>query len=279
MKIAHSMLRRLAASSRQTAIQTTSLATPFTEAMGSAASSATTSYFCTGTPMDMPLSAATAFNNLSNPAGINGRSFSSKSSLLEILAREEEEEKDTGNLKMPTELFDLKKTIEGSWKIVEDGATTNFFKIENSSSNKIQVSFHCQDTLEVEEPEYDEDNEEEDDEASSPVRFTVTVTKAGKSLNFACFSEYGLVKVEGVSTTGASTAEHVHENQGTLPKVEYQGPDFTELAEDLQDALVDYLDEECGVNSDMAAFIAMFADYREEVQYVDFLKQAQSIVS
>ena len=51
------------------------------------------------------------------------------------------------------------------------------------------------------------------------------------------------------------------------------------LAEDLQDALVEYLDEECGVNSDMAAFIAMFADYREEVQYVDFLKQAQSIVS
>ena len=224
--------------------------------------------------MDIPL------YNISNPVGrINSRSFSSKSSLLEILAREEEEEKDTGNLEMPSELSDLKKTIEGSWKIVEDGATTNFFKIESSSGNKIQVSFHCQDTLEVEEPEYDEDNEEADDEASSPVRFTVTLTKAGKNLNFACFSEFGLVKIEGVSTTGASTAEYVHENQGTLPKVEYQGPDFTELAEDLQDALVEYLDEECGVNSDMAAFIAMFADYREEVQYVDFLKQAQSIVS
>lgn len=198
------------------------------------------------------------------------------------MAREEQEEEDTGNLEMPSELSDLKKTIEESWKIVEDGATTNFFLIESSSSNKIQVSFHCQDTLEVEEPEYDdsiEDDGEDDEEPSSPVRFTVTVAKAGKSLNFACFSEFGQVKIEGVSTTGSSTAEYVHENQGTLPKIEYQGPDFTELAEDLQEGLTEYLDEECAVNSDMAAFIAMFADYKEEIQYVNFLKQAQSIVS
>lgn len=224
----------------------------------------------------MPLSAvATTPNNFSNVVG--NRSFSSKATLLELLAREEQEEVETGNTEMPTELSDLKNTIEKSWKIVEDGATTNFFKIENSSGNKIQVSFHCQDTLEAEEEELDDDEDAE--EPSAPVRFTVTVTKAGKSLNFACFSEYGQVKIEGVSTTGASSADFVHENQGTLPKVEYQGPEFVELAEDVQEAFGDYLDEECGVNSDMAAFIAMFSDYREEIQYVDFLKQAQSIVS
>ncbi|VEU33326.1 unnamed protein product [Pseudo-nitzschia multistriata] len=276
MKIAHSLFRRLAASSRPAAAVQTTLS-PFRGAMGSAASSAASAFFCSGTPVDMPLSA------ISNHPSAGSRSFSSKSNLLEILSREEQEEIETGNTEMPPELSDLKATIEKSWKIVEDGATTNFFRIESSSSNKIQVSFHCQDTLEVEEPEYDdsmeEDSDEEEDEASAPVRFTVTVTKAGKSLNFACFSEYGQVKVEGVSTTSYSTAEYVHENQGTLPKHEYQGPDFTELAEDLQEGLAEYLDEECGVDSDMAAFIAMFADYREELQYVDFLKQAQSIVS
>mmetsp|Transcript_5465 Transcript_5465/g.15840 ORF Transcript_5465/g.15840 Transcript_5465/m.15840 type:complete len:271 (-) Transcript_5465:337-1149(-) len=270
MKIAQSMLRRWMASSRPRT---------FAGAMGSAPGSVNASRFCTGTTPDMPLSAVTAAsNNLASGFG-SKRSFSSKETLLELLAREEQEEVDTGNMEMPTELSDLKKTIEKSWKIVEDGATTNFFKIESSSGNKIQVSFHCQDTLEVEEePDYD-DEEEDDEEPSAPVRFTVTVTKAGKSLNFACFSEYGQVKVEGLSTTGASTAEYVHENQGTLPKMEYQGPEFTELAEDLQEAFGDYLEEVCGVNSDMAAFIAMFSDYREETQYVDFLKQAQSIVS
>jgi len=221
-----------------------------------------------------------------------------------LLAREENEEIDTGNTEMPQDLSDLRTTIEASWKIVDgdgngngdgdSGASTKLFKIDSNSNNKIQVSFHCQDFLEVdvdvdEELGYDEDeeddaneDEDEEDEPSPPVRFTVTVTKAGNSnasLNFACFSEYGAVRIEGVSTTTSSTAEYVHDHQGQLPKIEYQGPDFTELAEDLQEAMVVYLDEECGVNSDVAAFVAMASDFKEELSYVDFLKQAQSIVS
>lgn len=218
-------------------------------------------------------------------------SSESKSALLEILAREEKEEEELGNLELPEELGTMKKKIEKSFKIVEDGASTDLFKIDSSSGNKVHVSFHCQDTIEtVDDQIYDEQEETlgdgddieadaEEDEVSSPVRFTVTVTKAGKSLVFACFSEFGEVKIDGVSTTGSSTPEYVHEHQGTLPKIEYQGPDYTELAQDLQDALVDYLDDECGVDSDLATFIAMFTDYREEVNYVNFLKEAQSIVS
>mmetsp|Transcript_6086 Transcript_6086/g.6826 ORF Transcript_6086/g.6826 Transcript_6086/m.6826 type:complete len:267 (+) Transcript_6086:28-828(+) len=239
-------------------------------------------------PLVLPFSAVTE-----SPAYSVRRPFSSpsesKSILLEILGREEQEEEGTGNTELPTELLDLKKTIEKSWKIVESGATTDLYMIESPSNNKIQVSFHCQDTIEiVEEADFDDNDDEEgldhedddeDDEVQAPGRFTVTITKNGKSLVFACFSEFGDVKIEGVSTTDLSTVEYVHANQGTLPKTEYQGPDFTELAEDLQDALAVYLDEECGVNSDIATFIAMFTDYREEIQYVDFLKQAQSIVS
>jgi hypothetical protein len=215
-----------------------------------------------------------------------------------LLAREENEEIDTGNTEMPQDLSDLRNTIQASWKIVDGdgGASTNLFKID-ASNKKIQVSFHCQDIIEVdvevdeelEDDEEDEsfiddindDNEEggEEDEPSPPVRFTVTVAKAGKTLNFACFSEYGEVRIDGVSVTTSSTAEYVHDHQGQLPKMEYQGPDFEELAEDLQEAMVVYLDEECGVNSDVAAFVAMASDFKEELSYVDFLKQAQSIVS
>lgn len=237
-------------------------------------------FFCTGPSPDLP---PLASNTLPGH-----RSFSSQSTLLDLLAREEQEEVDTGNTKAPEDLTDLRATIAESWKIVETGATTDLFRISAPSGKKIQVSFHCQDTLEVvgDEDDADDDghdsgydSEDEIDETSSPVRFTVTVSKAGKSLNFACFSEYGEVKIEGISTTAFSSVEHVHENQGQLPKTEYQGPDFNELAEDLQEALVVYLDEECGVNSDVAAFVAMASDFREELNYVDFLKQAQSIVS
>jgi hypothetical protein len=158
-------------------------------------------------------------------------SESSKSALLEILAREEQEEAEIGNTELPTELLDLKTTIEKSWKIIEDGATTDLFKIDTSNNAKIQVSFHCQDTIEAvdvgeldygdeddanDEVLHEDDSEEDvDDEVSSPVRFTATVTKAGNSLVFACFSELGQVRIEGVSTTAKSTPEYVHQNQGT----------------------------------------------------------------
>eukprot|EP00531_Pseudo-nitzschia_arenysensis_P004745 CAMPEP_0116126650 /NCGR_PEP_ID=MMETSP0329-20121206/6441_1 /TAXON_ID=697910 /ORGANISM="Pseudo-nitzschia arenysensis, Strain B593" /LENGTH=274 /DNA_ID=CAMNT_0003620739 /DNA_START=69 /DNA_END=890 /DNA_ORIENTATION=+ len=274
MKIAHSMLRQWA--SKSTGRTSISAIASSRGALGLSSSSTGSpfSYFCTGVSPDLP-----RMNNVNNNNNNNNlpsrRSFSSKATLLDILSREENEEIDEGNTEMPEELLELRTTIQESWKIVENGATTNLYKID-SDSNKIQVSFHCQDTLEVveEDAEEYEDEEEDDEEPAAPVRFTVTVTKAGKSLNFACFSEYGEVKIEGVSTTASSTAEYVHEHQGTLPKMEYQGPDLTELAEDFQEGLADYLDEECGVNADVAAFVAMSADYREEINYVDFLKQA-----
>lgn len=196
--------------------------------------------------------------------------------LSDMLAKEEREEKDAGNTEMPPELRDLKSSIEQDWRIVEDGATTTLFRKEHT--HKVQVSFHCQDTVEEEVIAEDEYADEEEEEPSSPVRFTVTVTKAGKSLVFACFSEYGACKIEGVSTTTAS-AETVHDNQGTLAKTEYQGPDFAELAEELQDQLHIYLEEECGVSSDVAAFVAMFSDYREEACYVNWLKETRAIIS
>ena len=241
--------------------------------MSSSAAKGPVAFFCT---VDIP-PVMGVNNNSSIPSN---RSFSSKATLLDILSREENEEVETGNVEMPQDLLALRETIQESWKIVENGASTTLYKIDGGI-NKIQVSFHCQDTLEVVDEgaeEYDDD-EEEEEEPPAPVRFAVTVTKAGKSLNFLCFSEYGEVKIEGVSTKTSVSAEFAHEYPGTLPKIEYQGPDFTELAEDLQEAFADYLDEECGVNEDVAAFVAMSADHREEINYVDFLKQAQSILS
>jgi complement component 1 Q subcomponent-binding protein len=207
------------------------------------------------------------------------RAFSSESQsvLLDILAKEEQEEHHLGNTELPAELADLKATIEQDWRVVENGATTSLYK--KVHSHKVHLSFHCQDTVEEMISEYGETEVVDDDEeVSAPVRFTITVSKAGKSLVFSGFSEYGQIKIEGVSTTAVSP-ETIHENQGTLAKTEYQGPDFLELAEELQEQLHVYLDEECGVNADVAAFIAMYSDYREEMCYVNWLKETQAIVS
>lgn len=251
MNVSRSILRQLA--TRTTSRSGASRALP--KMMGSR--------FCTGGAGDIP---ASAINQGSSA------SFSSKASLLDMLNREHQEEIDTGNTAIPQDLADLKASLESSWKIVEKGASIN---MQSLRDDKVRVSFHCQDTVEVE-AEYDED---EEDPPTAPVRFTVTVIKSNKSLNFACFSEEGAIKIEGISTTAASTVDYVHDHQGMLPKIEYQGPDVTELAEDLQEGLYHYLEEELGVDGDVAAFVAMASDYREEINYVDFLKTAQDIIS
>lgn len=221
------------------------------------------------------------------------REFSSQTELLDILAREHDEEVSTGNVEMPQELADLKSSLEASWyvsspfwlsigmlfiicpcvvsntlcfvgfrRMVDEGASTKLFL----KDKKVQISFHCQDT--VEEVVYDENEEYQDEEPILPLRFTVTVSKAGKKLVLECMSELGQAKVVGVSTASSDSAE---ENM-------YQGPDFFELAEDLQESFAIYLDEECAVTSDVATFVAMYADYKEQMQYVQFLKDAKSII-
>lgn len=192
---------------------------------------------------------------------------------MDILAREEKEEKESGNLEMPLELADLKTSLEKNWKIVEDGATTSLFL----KDKKVQVSFHCQDTME---DMFEEEEEgEEDVEPMNSVQFCVTVSKAGKTLVLNCVSEYGEARIESAMTS-SNTPDAIHANQGDLPeKSQYQGPDFAELAEDLQEAFAVYLERECGVNSDVASFVAMYSDYREQMQYAQFLKDAQSIIA
>ena len=57
-----------------------------------------------------------------------------------------------------------------------------------------------------------------------------------------------------------------------------QGPEFTELEEDFQDSLVAYVREECGIDEDVAAFISMYADFKEQNSYVNWMKQVKSIL-
>lgn len=217
---------------------------------------------------------ATSLLRSNAPCLATNQRFFSSQSLVDILAREAKEEKDSGNLSMPDDLAALKADLEKNWKIVEDGATTNLFL----KDKKVQISFHCQDT--VEENFFEEENaEEEGEEPMNSVQFCVTVSKAGKTLVLNCVSEYGEARIESVLTS-STAPEAVHANQGNLPeRSQYQGPEFTELAEDLQEAFTAYLEKECGVNSDVASFIAMFSDYREQLQYAQFLKDAQSIIS
>jgi complement component 1 Q subcomponent-binding protein, mitochondrial len=206
------------------------------------------------------------------PVLSNVRFFSASSdTLLDMLSREHDEEVANKTTDMPESLVELKEKLAATWKIVDTGAVTKLHKTVGAF--KVQVSFHCQDETE---PEVPIGNDEEEEEPGISVRFTVTATKAGKSLVMVCVSEESVVYIKNaiMSTTDVDAihATGIDEN-------EYQGPEFTELAADLQDAFVGFLEEELGVNDDVAAYVAMQADYQEQCQYVKFLEDAKNIVA
>lgn len=198
------------------------------------------------------------------------RAFSSSTSeLADLLAREQAEEQE--NAAMPPELEQLADELKADWRIVDDevGGTVKLFR----NSGKVAINFHCQESLQPPAELFGEDEEEE--EVSAPVRFTVTTSKAGKTLVMWCLSEGGVASVEGIAVSN-SDAERIFSDG--IAASSYQGPEFTELPEDVQDAFTDLLHTDCGVSSDVAAFIAMYTDFKEQAQYVSFLKQVQSII-
>jgi complement component 1 Q subcomponent-binding protein len=197
-----------------------------------------------------------------------------KQELYDILAREHAEEIENNSTEIPSELEELKDKLAEEWKIVDEGALTKMFR--TLGGLKVQVSFHCQDAVEVEDEYLEDGTVEVGDELASPIRFTVVATKAGKSLVLTCISEDSTARIQSVAIT-KEDAVSIMKNSG-VDSNQYQGPDFDELAEDLQDAFFGYLYKDVGLNEDVASFIAMYAYYKEQTHYVEFLKDAQDLL-
>jgi len=194
--------------------------------------------------------------------------------LSDLLARELAEEIEDGNTDMPPELAELKESLEEQdWKIVDEGSMTKLYR--TIGSNRVVVNFHCQDTVQsgVEEEEYEM---EDGEELPSPFRFLVTCTKAGKTLVFNCLSEEGTAQIEAVAIT-TDDNEAILDNGGIKGR-QYQGPEFQQLDQGVQDSFHEYLLTEIGIDEDVAAFVSMYADYKEQSEYVQFLKDSKSMI-
>lgn len=219
-----------------------------------------------------------------------------------ILQREiEEEEGAAVQYKggIPPELVELKTAIGKKWTILEgitdiegasgetgSGATVRMMKkLPGTKGAKIGIVFHCQDT--EEDSNFDTDDlfddekmkEEDEEEPPQAVRFGVVVSKGGKTVIIQCRSGYE-VSVDSVTVregdmdkvlAGLAGGEGLH-------AALYQGPEFTELAEDLQESFVKYVVSECGVDDDVVAFISMYCDHCEQEEYVSWMKTAVDIL-
>lgn len=216
----------------------------------------------------------------------NGNHDTTADDLPSILARELAEEERLESNVMPEDLANLLSNhIEPTWRLVDtpSHAVVRLHRRETVSGSKVVVRFHCQDTLP---PDLDllqqgidaitPENESDEDEDPDPVRFDVIVTRAGKSLVFRCISDNAAAVVEGTVVRNEDDQEttKVDPNNSDL----YEGPDFTDLPEDMQSALTDFVQTTCGVDENLAAFVSMYADYKEQVEYLRWMEGVSSLV-
>jgi complement component 1 Q subcomponent-binding protein len=117
------------------------------------------------------------------------------------------------------------------------------------------------------------DPSDEDVEPAYPARLNVTIEKPGKgAMHIETVSQDGLIQIENVSyfrkpeLADANTAEKDWARQNL-----YIGPPFRNLDSDLQMMLERYLDER-GVNAELAMFVPEYIDFKEQREYVTWLK-------
>jgi complement component 1 Q subcomponent-binding protein len=234
---------------------------------------------CLTMGQQLPSSSSTAALRTNHHLLSTRAAFSSTTTLIDLLKREHAEEVENAAT-MPPELYDLKALLEKDWKIVDDGAMTRLHKTLESSA-KVQVVFHCQDTVEYEEDfnfddeEEEGEQEEEEEESADPIRFTVTITKAGKTLALTCLTTEELnASIQSAAVTSSALLPEM-----TLPPGDFQGPEFMELAEDLQEAFHTFLNDDVGVSENVVVFLSMYCDYKEQTQYVQFLEDTKTLLS
>lgn len=186
---------------------------------------------------------------------------------------------------MPDELCQLKAKLNDTWRI--DVGTTAVIKLYKKTplenGGKVAIQFHCQDTINYGDTNmYDEefgnsDHVEEDtdkEEESSTTKFSLYVTRQGKTMKLSCTSQDAEISIDAVVVFDGGVAD---EDEGTHDLI-YHGPEFEELDERMITGLNNFAMEECGVDEDVAAFISMYADYQEQVEYMNWLRDVQKIV-
>ncbi|CAM9996765.1 unnamed protein product [Ascophyllum nodosum] len=117
-----------------------------------------------------------------------------------------------------------------------------------------------------EDVEDDVDGPDLDGPGESTIRIA-TITKGAKKMEMMGTAT-SKISLHGVRVVPANV-----EADSSL----YKGPAFNELDPHVQDGMLDYLKER-SVDDDLAAFICMYADQKEQTEYVNWLEEVEKFV-
>lgn len=138
-----------------------------------------------------------------------------------------------------------------------------------SNDKQVVVTFDVRDAqdgemFDMREPEA-EGRQEEGDEGSS-LPFKVEINKGAKGiLRFHCTATE-IVAIDAVDYLA---------NGDVDDSVAYTGPQFEELDPELQEAFHEYL-ADAGVDDSVASYVAMYADFKEQQEYTNWLSKVHA---
>ncbi|OJD14425.1 hypothetical protein AJ78_05226 [Emergomyces pasteurianus Ep9510] len=125
----------------------------------------------------------------------------------------------------------------------------------------------------------DADLEDEDQVPSYPARVSVTIEKKGKgAVQIETLAQDGYIQIQNVGyfanadLANAASAEKEWTRQSL-----YSGPPFGNLDEDLQTLMEQYL-EERGVDNALAVFVPEFIEFKEQQEYVRWLRSLKNFI-
>ncbi|CAO1634930.1 unnamed protein product [Sympodiomycopsis kandeliae] len=183
----------------------------------------------------------------------------------------------------PDFLRDFKST--GIWTIKDTPGSDEVSLVREFGNEKISVMFSIgdidsADPLDEEDPENSESEDDVDAGTSFPVRVAINISKpsGAGALSIDTQAEGAAFEIENVSYyQDASLANELTAEADWKRRGLYIGPQFPTLDEEVQNHFIAFLDER-GINEDLALFIPMLAEYKEQKEYVTWLSNVKKFV-
>ena len=117
--------------------------------------------------------------------------------------------------------------------------------------------------------DFEDEDEEYDEEPEPSIDFNVHIGKGKETLTFECTTDGTLYSINTVNMSN---------EESQMDVLEYEGPNFEDLEEPLQEAFFEYLHER-GITYEFARYLFEYAIDKEQREYMKWLKDIKGFVS
>eukprot|EP00930_Biecheleria_cincta_P105209 TRINITY_DN977_c0_g5_i1.p1 TRINITY_DN977_c0_g5~~TRINITY_DN977_c0_g5_i1.p1 ORF type:complete len:244 (-),score=62.08 TRINITY_DN977_c0_g5_i1:196-870(-) len=192
---------------------------------------------------------------------LNVRTFSSAGGkVIKVLESELKHEEE--QYEQPKEIKNFLKS--GTWKLVEAEGDVNMVLEREVGGKTVKIEFQLASPMMP---------EKEGEEDSAATEFSVTAeAKNGSGLTFFCSTQAG---EDHRYVIGNVKSYATAEEKDSMTS--YNGPEFEDLDDKLQEALDEYLGE-LGMNSEICDFVDAMASDKEQREYVRWLGNTKKAI-